>query len=266
MNTAPIRPEDVEFTETEYLHLLDLAASKYRFCNYAEEAGTPFLVWRHDIDYSPQRALALARIEAAKKLRLVYHVQVASRYYNVFEPEIADILKEIARLGHEIGLHFDMDVFGIDTKVSQDELLNRIAFEKHVLETVVEAPMESLSFHNYSVNIERLEKTDELCGMRNVCAARIIETFKYVSDSNGIWRYDRLADVLAGPPLPRLHVLTHPVWWTAEPMRPIERFRRAVEGRAQTNLDIYLTHMKRDGRHDAIATHIGLSDDESDPT
>jgi len=259
------RQEYAEFTEAEYVRLLDLAASKYHFCDYGEESNEPFVVWRHDIDYSPQRALALANIEADRNLHCVYHVLISGRYYSVFEPEVINVLKKIVKLGHGVGLHIDMDVFHVDDAVPEKILLERIAFEKNILGQILETPIRSMSFHNYKMNEARLEEANEICGMVNICAPSFYRTFnKYVSDSNGIWQRNRLEDVLTASPVPRLHVLTHPVWWTAEPMSPIQRFRRAVMGRAEDNLEFYFTLMKRDGRYHEIASRIGLPGDDSD--
>jgi hypothetical protein len=58
----------------------------------------------------------------------------------------------------------------------------------------------------------------------------------YCSDSNGHWRFKRLKDVLEDTPenVPRLQVLTHPVWWTEESMSPKKRFAKCIKGRGGT--------------------------------
>jgi len=262
---SKIKPEDAAFTEAEYVRLLDMAASKYRFCTYGEELGEPFVIWRHDIDCSPHRALALAKIEAERHLRCIYHVLVSGRHYNVFEPEIADILRKIGSLGHEIGLHFDMDVFGTTTSTPSEDLIQRISFEKEVVETITGAPAQSISFHNYILNEGRIENTDKICGMRNACAPSIRETYRYVSDSNGIWQEENLEDILSETPT-HLHVLTHPIWWTETPLKPFQRFLRAVDGHRQANLAFYLSLMQRDGRLRTIAKRLGISNADLEST
>jgi hypothetical protein len=247
-----------DFTEVAYVDLLERAAARYRFVDYSTDAGEGALIWRHDIDYSPHRALALAKLEAARNLRCIYHVLLDSRYYNLFEPEIARIVRAIATLGHEIGLHFDWDVFERPEVVTERQLHERIAFEKLVIETATGVPTSSISFHNYVLNQSRIETADQICGLFNAAAPRIRDRFKYVSDSNGIWRHERLVDLLSGASPTRLHVLTHPEWWTPEPMTPMNRIERVIDGRARANRQIYITMMKRDGRFAAIAEQIGL--------
>ena len=134
--SAHLPSNDGRFTETSYERILDLASARYQFLDYGESEPEPFLIWRHDIDYSPQRAMTMARLEAARGLRCVYHVLLSGRYYNVLEPEVGAILREIVTLGHSLGLHFDMDVFGTGS-ASHHQLVERISLEKTILETVL---------------------------------------------------------------------------------------------------------------------------------
>ncbi len=250
--------EERDFTEANYERLLQIAASKYEFVSYGAAPDVPFVIWRHDVDYSPHRGLAFAKLEAALGLRCIYHILVSSRYYNILEPDTAGVIRQIAGLGHEIGLHFDMDV-GLEVEaVSQEQILARIGLEKQLIETVAGVPVTTMSFHNYVLHQSRLDRAEEICGMLNSSTKSYQDGYKYVSDSNGIWRYDRLEDVLAAPPFPRLHVLTHPVWWTPEPMPPVMRLHRVVDGRASANFDFYAAVMERDGRFEALAERLGF--------
>lgn len=251
--------EDVSFTEAAYGRLLELAAKNYRFCGFGEGVARPFVIWRHDVDYSPHRALALAQIEARLRVRCVYHVLITSRYYNFLEAEIVQIFRTIAGLGHEIGLHFDMDVFGETATLSVEQLDERIQFEQSVIERLLGITVGSMSFHNYTINQDRIHERDHICGMINASSPAFRE-FSYVSDSNGIWRYRKLEDVLTGPVVPRLQVLTHPEWWTPEPLTPFARLRRSIYGRYRANLKLYLYQLRRDGRLKIIGERIGLTE------
>lgn len=258
--STSVRPEYADFTEGNYCRLLKLARMKYRFASLGAELEEPFVIWRHDIDYSPHRALAFAKLEASLGVRCVYHVLVSSRYYNVFEPETAAILRQLAMLGHEVGLHFDMDVVVAGATVDRNQVLSRIALEKNIVESIAGVVVRTMSFHNYVLHEAHLSKAEVICGMLNSSADCLRQGYKYVSDSNGIWRYDRLEDILQAGPFPRLQVLTHPIWWTPEPMSPVQRLRRVVEGRARANFDFYENVMKRDGRFESLADRLGFAE------
>jgi hypothetical protein len=256
--------EDALFTEDAYERLLGLAAEKYQFCGFGEEPDRPLVIWRHDVDYSPHRALALARIETRRRLKCVYHLLVTSRYYNILEAEIVAIFRTIAELGHEIGLHFDMDSFGESGSLSSEQLDERIVFERGIVENLLGVELRSMSFHNYTINQDRIHERERICGMINA-AAPAFRGFAYVSDSNGIWRYRKLEEALSGPAVPRLQVLTHPEWWTPEPLAPYARLRRSIDGRAAANLQLYLYQLERDGRLDSIDQRIGLTEADIGP-
>lgn len=249
---------DHEFTESHYEVILARAAAKYCFNGSEMDDTRPSVCWRHDVDYSPHRALAFARIEHEQGLRCVYHLLVSSRYYNLLEPEVSDICRRIAALGHEIGLHFDIDVLKEDS-FGREAFLARIRFEKEVLSGALGVEPISLSFHNHSLHAEQILQMSVVAGMRNLAWGGFFDEMKYVSDSNGIWRHDRLNEVLEAPAYPKLHVLTHPIWWTPEKLSPYARFLRAVKGRAEANQHLYLQTMTRDGRLDVIGQDLGIS-------
>lgn len=256
-NLESLKSED--FTEVRYKELLISAATKYRFNGSEIDSSQPSVCWRHDVDYSPHRALAFARIENELKLRCVYHLLVSSRYYNLLEPEIADICREIAILGHEIGLHFDIDVLQKHS-MGRKEFLARIRFEKEIVSGVLGVQPVSLSFHNHSLHAKQILQMPVVEGMRNLACSEFFDEMKYVSDSNGIWRHDHLEEVLNSPAFPKLHVLTHPVWWTQEVLSPYARFLRAVNGRAEANQYLYLRMMIRDGRLSEIGRLLGITE------
>ena len=252
-----------QFTEDEYAELLDLAATKYRFVDVSdvEAVQGPVIVWRHDVDYSPQRALALAEVERVRGLRCVYHFMLSSRYYNALEPEIAQIVKRIASLGHYLGIHVDMDIFGEHQELEAEDIVAHVAFEKGILENLAGRALTSMSFHNYTVNAARLVSMECVGDLPNLSARTVFERFRYVSDSNGMWRYDRLRTVLSEDAVPRLMVLTHPEWWTPDAMTPYQRLERCVSGRAAANLESYVKLLIRDGRLAPIAERAGLPAD-----
>lgn len=58
------------------------------------------VILRHDVDRVPATALALARAEQALGLRASYYFRVPAS----FAPEV---IREVAALGHEVGLHYE---------------------------------------------------------------------------------------------------------------------------------------------------------------
>jgi hypothetical protein len=217
----------VDFTEAEYVRLVRLAAQHYRFITFGAWRDAPprSVLWRHDLDFSVHRALALARIEADVGIVSTYFVNLHSPYYNALEADVAGRVREILALGHELGVHYD------PTFETSRGPVETLAAERSLLEDVFGVHVPAFSLHNPVVAGWNAEE-DEVAGMVNAYGRGLRERFAYCSDSHGVWRHRRLRDVLEAADDERLHVLTHPEWWVPEPMPPRERVTRAIEGRA----------------------------------
>jgi hypothetical protein len=222
-----------DFTEASYRDIVGAANARYAFEPFGTDATGPHVLWRHDVDYSVHRAVVLARLESELGARATYFVTLHSDLYNVLEPAVHDRLREIAALGHWIGLHFDA---GFSAGGELDE---RAAWERRVLSEALEVPVRAVSLHNPSVSGTEGFDAEELGGMVHAGARSVRDRYAYVSDSNGYWRFDRLPDVLAAGAHERLHVLTHPEWWQERPMSPRERILRCIAGRGRASEATY---------------------------
>jgi hypothetical protein len=238
-----------DFTEASYREIVATARERYAFEPFGTAAEGPHVLWRHDVDYSVHRAVALARVEAQLGALATYFVTLHSDLYNVLEPAVHVRLREIAALGHRIGLHFDA---GFPATGSLDE---RAAGEARVLSEALRVPVEAVSLHNPSVSRTEDLDVEELGGMVHAGARSVRDRYPYISDSNGYWRFERLPEVLAAGAHERLHVLTHPEWWQEEAMSPRDRILRCIAGRSRASETAY---------DDLLASHqrvnVGLPD------
>lgn len=222
-----------DFTEASYRGIVATARERYAFEPFGTDSNAPHVLWRHDVDYSPHRALALARIEAELGARATYFLFLRSDLYNVFEPAVQARARDIAALGHWIGLHFDA---GFPADGSVDE---RAAWEGRVLSQALDVPVRCVSLHNLSVSGTEDLDVEKLGGMVHAGARSVRDRYAYVSDSNGYWRFERLPELLAAGGHERLHVLTHPEMWQEHGMSPRQRILRCIEGRARASEATY---------------------------
>lgn len=248
MTTQPINYHLEDFTESGYREIIRRAKSTYRFERYGTGEAQPHLLWRHDVDFSPHRALRLAEIEAEEEVRSTYFVLPHSEFYNALEADVVTRFRRIADLGHDIGLHFDASFHA--PFADHAALENALTFERSLLERIFGGEVRVFSFHNPDVGDALRFDAAEIGGMINAYGRELKAKYAYCSDSNGYWRFTRLSEFLdAGAPYGQ--VLTHPEWWTPSAMLPRERVQRAIDGRAQATGAWYDELLDQIGRHNA---------------
>ena len=236
-----------EFTEDNYQNLIELAKENFvfRFFSNSPLQGKELLL-RHDVDFSPQRARSLARIENEVQIRATYFFRLRGAEYSILDIEIQKILQEIADLGHEIGLHFETD----DLDISEDQILVALSNDKKLFELITGRQPKVFSFHNPTQTMLTMKNT-EYSEMVNTYSKIHFDKANYVSDSNGYWRFRSLKEVLIDPNTEKLQLLIHPEWWTPEPLSPRARIWRAHIGRANNAHSRYITLLESLGRTDS---------------
>lgn len=234
-----------DFTLSHYEHLLALAKKNYKFVTYDDiNFNERFILWRHDCDFSLNRALKLAELEHQSSVVSTFFINFHSEFYNVLERGQAKIIERILNLGHRIGLHFDADFYEIESEDVLDELVCREASQIEIFFGVMPTVF---SFHNPTAFLLSCEK-EKYGGLLNCYSSNFKANIAYCSDSNGYWRFKRLYDVLSLAEEKHLQVLTHPGWWQEQALYPQQRVERCVMGRANTTLSQYIQNLELYGR------------------
>lgn len=234
-----------DFIEENYRKILQLAKKNYKFIMYEDLDSTDnYIIWRHDIDHSIHRALALAKIEFEEGVKSTYFIHIGSLFYNIFETENKHKIMGILKMGHKLGVHFDPTAYEIKEKADLEKYLK---FEKDLLDSLFAVDVNVFSFHNPTNKILKFDDS-KIAGMINTYAKIFNTQIGYCSDSNGYWRHDRLEDVIKNKKYKRLQVLTHPEWWQKKVMSPKERVQRCLEGRKNTVETFYKILLEQHGR------------------
>jgi hypothetical protein len=238
-----------DFTTSHYRELCNLSTKHYAVVDYCSIPwGKRFVLWRHDLDFSLNRGLALARIENEIGIKATYFLNIHSEFYNLAETNQHKIVKEILELGHDIGLHFYAGFFD---EITEDKLHDLIAREAEYLEWLFNVKPVAFSFHNPVESTLEFD-ADTYGGLLNCYSKRFKTEVSYCSDSNGYWRFRRLYDVLNEGIDPCLQILTHPGWWQEVPLPPRQRVFRCAFGRASAIMRQYDEALMRFGRSNQI--------------
>ena len=216
------------FTYDYYKEFISCLHEAYHLTTFQEgkrtkEIDKPLLIMRHDIDMELEAALKMSSLEKDMGIHSTYFFMVRCPLYNVFSSDGSEQVKQILVAGHHFGLHFDCALY---EDISVDNLSYYISRECQLLEQFFDHPVDAVSFHRPG----RLELSGvELERWPNSYERVFTEKFDYFSDSRGNWA--------RGDPLrsdaffkrKNLHILTHPIWWTAAPMSPYDRLVSLVQ-------------------------------------
>lgn len=251
----------VGFTESDYRQFVKKTSQKYPCLGFdvlsKKDLPARLAILRHDIDFSPSRALALARIEAEEGVKASYTVLLSGEYYSPFESETRHALIEIERLGHYVGLHFDAAWHEISHEGGLEKALRSDALTlKRLLE--VERDIDFFSFHN-TTSFTMSCRGRSYGGLWNAYAGVLQDQVQYTSDSNGYWIH-RSWDELLGQQHDRIQVLTHPEWWCKNDAEPGEKIAQSIFSRAVQGWSEYDRLLRRLGRRNVT----GLDDAEID--
>ena len=133
-----------DFTLKSYRSLLlAFQQAGYRFQTFEELLTAPaegkVVVMRHDVDELAGNALKMARLEHELGVRATYYFRI------VKQSNVPEVIEEIARLGHDIGYHYEDLVLA-----EGDERKAIKLFEEHLAYFRQYYPVRTVSMHGSS--------------------------------------------------------------------------------------------------------------------
>ena len=111
-------------------------------------------------------------------------------------------------MGHEIGLHYDLECYPRDSERS----LSRLKMEMALLSTVTEQPIRTISTHE-PATLRYSDPFLTLAGYLHPQDPRLQEGLVFISDSCRTWRDETLLRCFGGDPPARVLLTTHPELW-----------------------------------------------------
>ena len=201
----------MNFTYKDYQALIGLLRENgYAFSSYVNYPGKgKCVILRHDIDYSLEQAVKLARIEKDLGVRSTYFVLLSSDFYNPASSSSYRYLHEILDLGHDIGLHFDETAYSYE-RFGMEYFIRK---EARILSDLIDVNINSFSLHR--PNHFSLETEIRIPGLINSYGEEFFHGFKYLSDSRRRWR-EPVEEIIEKGVFEKLHILTHAFWYHEE--------------------------------------------------
>lgn len=216
-----------DFTTDGYRQLL-LAFQNFGYRPRSFQDVDPFapdLIVRHDLDMSLKAALPIAEVEADLGVSATYFLLMRSEMYNPMSPTGKDVIDQLIRSGHQVGLHFDASLYSDDPAIQEKAAVNECA----VLEAVIGRPVTTISFHRPSSSV--LRHKGAFAGRRHAYEKAFFAEIGYCSDSRGAWHHGHPLDLPALARRQAIQLLTHPLWWTCHGSSAGDKLRTIVDAR-----------------------------------
>lgn len=216
------------FSYREYISIINKYRNRLKnICDIDE--SNPFAFIRHDVEFSTLRAYQMANIELKMNVRTNYFFQTISNAYNVTSIKNCKLIKEIKKMGHNIGLHLYVTHI---KKGDWDTLLKSLSFQSNILEEIIEDNIDSFAFHRPPKWV--LENRENIIGgLINLYGDKFFEysdnpkQIKYLADSKHKWTFGHPLDQNAN--FHKFQINMHPDEWTDIGLDIYENFKSLLE-------------------------------------
>jgi len=201
------------FSYKHYFEVLSYAKKNYTLGTIGEfsklKRKNKFILLRHDVDFSLDHALVLAKEEAKRSIFSTYFILLNDTLYNAFSDEGIEKIQMISRLGHEIGLHYNTNIFN---KIKSSSI-SQIILESKMLSNIIGKKIISVAQHNPTITQKIKTKINsQFIDARNEMIAK---TTTFLSDSLQNWRNGCMCRHV--DKIDRMQISTHPIWWSKNP-------------------------------------------------
>jgi len=161
-------------------------------------------IWMvHDCDLFLENSLEMATIENKEGIFSTFFVRLGARSYNPFNKYYLNIIEEIIRLGHDVGLHYER-VF-ISETVEKD-VKRQINLFKNLLNKKI------VNFNIHEPTREKIDISKILPEVNRCYNSDYFKNVKYISDSGARWREGCFSSHINS--YEKILVSTHPTWWS----------------------------------------------------
>ena len=221
------------FSFNDYKETIRIIKSTDRYMDYHKAfTSDKFILMRHDVEYSVDRAYELAKVESSMDFTSTFFFQWTNNSYNILSRKNNDLIKDMHERGHTIGLHFSLNGM-----TDMEQIRKQIVKEMDILNSMFEFKIDTFSIHRPSKDV--LRENIKLPGIINAYqdefftfAENVTEntpvSVKYLSDANHIWRYGYPDEknILGND---KVQILTHPFAWCKKGYDNFDNYKSLIK-------------------------------------
>lgn len=201
-----------------YKKMISAIQDTGKYCDYSDAlTKDEFIIMRHDIEFSIERAYELSLVESENQFASTYFVQITNNFYNAFSLRNMQLLKKMIENGHHIGLHYHLNGQTEFMDV-RDGVRDQIRILSEMLGTKVDRfsihrPIKEVYYHKINIPGIYNAYAPEFFSYADEITEETKLDVKYIADSKHRWNYG----IPIGKDLienKKIQILIHPFSWT----------------------------------------------------
>ncbi len=221
------------FSFDDYREMIRIIKATGLQCDYQKAlTQDKFIIMRHDVEFSVERAYDLAKVERSMDFTSTYFFQWTNNSYNILSKKNMDLIKDMHERGHGIGLHY-----ALNGLTDMQLIRKRIMKEVEILSELFGFEVKEFSIHRPSKDVLRENiklpgllnayQDEFFCFAENVTEDMPMEV-KYMSDANHIWRYGypNEENITKNN---KVQILTHPFAWTKKGYNNFDNYKTLMQ-------------------------------------
>ena len=218
------------FSFSEYKKIVSyfLAELKITPIENINKKSKKFFFIRHDVEFSPYRALKMAEIDNELGIKSSFFFQIRNNCYNSLSGDNIDIINKISNLGHYIGAHINTSNLS-----SNESLKSFVKKDMFILSEFIDTNVDRFSFHRpKSYQLKEYVKID---GYVNAYDEQFFHYFEnkkpeklrvgYFADSMHKWKYGYPTDSSHK----KIQVVLHPYSWSESGFKNYDNFKNLIK-------------------------------------
>lgn len=228
-------------TYDEYKNILNIVRNTKKLCTFEEACKKDkFILLRHDIEFSVEKAYQMAQIEYNAGVRSAYFIQIENDSYNAFSDVNTRLIREIHDMSHEIGLHYRQGGDN-NARIKQQIYMMECMYGFKINSFSTHRPKENTSYEKYNIDgiinaysEEYFTRTDDMSRVK----------VKYISDSKYQWNYGYPSreELLS---YDKVQLLVHPFQWAEKPLGMMKCFDKLLADNSEKVKATYIREFKK---------------------
>lgn len=221
------------FSYEDYRKIMKIIQKSGKMENFYTARGkSQYVIMRHDVEFSVDRAYRLAKLEFDEGFLSTFFFQFRNNAYNLLSKKNLDLVNKIHEMGHYIGLHYH--ACGAD---SLEQVKAEIIEQMKMMNQIFNFKIDIFSIHRPSKELLKANiKLDQLINAYQDDYFTFVEDMeqqvpkvRYLSDARHRWNYGLYPDEQTINEKNKVQILTHPYSWNEQSYNNLENFAALIQ-------------------------------------